>query len=193
MKQIPKPEDFSPEYSRLMERHVALMARDGAICVEERELHAQAASEPVASRHADRVSSLLAGVEYTAPVPIKDRLAELAAERRAIAEALREIAGQLKMERERTSRLIVAQFDGEHAALAADFFRHVAAAAAVHATYGEMRRGFHRAGVVPAGFTDFGIELFGDPGHRNGQVGVAMRAASRRGYLKQNEIPEAYR
>lgn len=193
MKSIPTLEDASPEYAGLQRRHGELMARAEIIASETRELHASIGTEQATSRHIDRVAALLTGVDYTPPLPIKDRLAALATEARAIDDAIRELSGHIALERQATSRLVVAGFETERQRMAAEFFTHIAAAAKVHAAYGEARRGFHRAGIDPAGFSDFGIELFGDAGHRNADVGVAMRAAVRRGYLKESQLPEAYR
>ncbi len=192
MKPIPKLEDVSSEYARLSALHTKLMARAAGIDREIHSLHAQIGTEQAANRHGDRVASLLAGVDYSAAPPIKDQLAALAAEKAAVDTAIQELAGQIRLEREGASRLVVKQFDKDRAALATEFFRHVAAAADAHARFGEMRRQFHRSGVNPAGFTDFGEEIFGDPGHRNGTVGIAMRGAVRRGYLKEKDVPEAY-
>lgn len=193
MKPIPKLEDVSTEYARLSGLHIDLMARAAAVDAEIRALHAELGSEQAANQHADRVVSLLAGMDYAAPPPIKDRIAALSKEKAAIDEALKELSGHIRVERESASRAIVKQFEPERVALAAEFFRAIASAAKAHAAYGELRRNFHRAGVDPAGLSDFGQEIFGDPGHRNGDVGIAMRAAVRRGYLKEREIPEAYR
>ncbi len=193
MKAIPSLSEVSPEYARLSGLHEKLMARATELNEQVRSLHAQIGSEQAANRHGDRVASLLAGVDYSAAPPIKDQLAALSAEKSATDTAIQELAGQIKLERERASRLAVKQFDEDQAAMAAEFFKQVAAAAKVHAGYGELRRQFHRAGVDPAGLRDFGEELFGDPGHRNGDVGIAMRAAVRRGYLKATDVPEAYR
>lgn len=193
MKPIPALEDVSAEYARLSGLHNDLMARSTANDTHVRELHAAIGAEQPGNSHADRVASLLAGVDHQAPPPIKDQLVELAKEKRAIDDALKELYGQLFVERKAASSLIVKRFSAEHAAMAAEFFKHIAAAARAHAEYGELRRAFHRAGVDPAGLHDFGQELFGDPGHRNGEVGIAMRVAARSGYLKTGEIPEAYK
>lgn len=193
MKPIPTLESTSTEYSRLMSLHASLMKRDAEISEQRRALHAEAGKEQPANRHTDRVASLLTGVDYSPPMPIKDKLAELHAEQRAITEALRELSDQIKLERGRASRVVVGQFDAEHRELAVEFFKGIAAAAAAHAKYGELLRNFYRAGVDPGGFLDFGEELFGEPCHRNSEVGIAMRAAVRRGYLSEKQTPEAYR
>lgn len=193
MKSIPTLEEASPEYAGLQRRHGELMARAEAISSETRELHASIGTEQATSRHTDRVAALLTGVDYTPPLPIKDRLAALATEARAIDDAIRQLAGHIALERQAASRLVVGGYETERLRMAVEFFTHIAAAAQVHAAYGEARRGFHMAGIDPAGFSDFGIELFGDPGHRNGDVGIAMRAAARKGYLTEKQIPEAYR
>jgi hypothetical protein len=193
MKPIPSLESVSAEYARLSALHAKLMARAADLDREIHSLHAQIGTEQAANRHGDRVASLLAGVDYSAAPPIKDQLAALAAEKAATDTAIRELAGQIALERQQASRLVVDRFIGEQAALATEFFKHIAAAAKAHAEFGEVRRQFHRAGVNPAGLHDFGEELFGDPGHRNGDVGIAMRAAVRRGYLKEADVPGAYK
>ena len=190
---VPKLEEVSPEYKRLTNRHAELVARGAEIDAEVRTLYAAMGSEQATDRHTDRVAALISGVDYSPPVLIKDQLAQLAAERRAIDAAVKELHGPIALERQRASRAIVAGFEAERRALAAEFFEHVAAAAKAHAAYGEMRRAFYRAEVDPAGFSDFGIDLFGDPGHRNGPTGIAMRVAARKGYLTEARIPEAYR
>jgi hypothetical protein len=193
MKIIPKLEEASAEYARLSDQHNELMARASAISEEIRVLHAAVGTEHATTRHADRVAALVSGIDYSAPPPISDQIAALSAEGRVVDEAIRTLSGHIALERQAASRTIVGGFESERLALASEFFEHIAAAAKVHASYGAQRLKFHRAGVDPAGFTGFGIEMFGDPGHRNGQVGVAMRTAVRHGYLKEAQIPEAYR
>jgi hypothetical protein len=190
---VPKIEEASAEFARLMARHNELMARGAEIDSSIRALHAAMGTEQAADRHTDRVSALLSGVDYRPPAPIKDQIAELTAERRAVDTAIGELAGSIALERARASRDVVAQFEDQRLALAAEFFTHVAAAAKVHAQFGAMRRALHRAEVSPSTFIDFGADLFGEPGHRNGDVGIALRLASRKGYLKEGQIPEAYR
>jgi hypothetical protein len=190
---VPKLEDASAEFARLMARHHELMARGAEIDSSIRALHVAMGTEQAADRHTDRVSALLSGVDYRPPAPIKDQIAELTAERRAIDTAIRELAGSIALERDRASRDVVAKFEDQRLAMATEFFTHIAAAAKVHAQFGDMRRAFHRAEVSPASFIDFGAELFGDPGHRNGDVGIALRLAARKGYLPDAQIPEAFR
>lgn len=178
--------------------HHELMAKAAALDTEIAALHAQAGTVSVevstgivtGTGHGDRVAALLAGVDYQPPANIRDQIADKAAERRAIDEALRGLAGNIAVECQKASRLVVGQFDAETKDMAREFFKHIASAAAIHAKFGELRRQFHRAGVDPAGMHNFGGDVFGEPGHRNGDVGIAMRAASRRGYLKESEIPE---
>lgn len=190
IKPIPKPEDVSSEYARLTSLHAKLMARGALIDAEIATLHAQMGAEPAANERATRVESLLAGVDFTPALPIRERLSALASERADIDAAVRELSGQITLERERTSRKIVETFEAERAAMAKRFFKAVAEAAAVHAEYDEQVIRFHRAGVSPAGFTDFGREVFDQAGYRNSSVGIALRDAVRRGYLKPSELPE---
>lgn len=193
MKEIPSLESASQELVRLNALHESLMAQGAALDEQMRSLHAQLGTEQAADRHGDRVAALLAGIQHQPPAPVRDQIAAVAKEQQAVGDAIRELSGKIRIERERASRLIVVQFADEWNALATEFFRHVAAAADAHARFGEIRRQFHRAGVDPAGFMDFGADIFGDPGHRNGNIGIALRAAVRRGNLKERELPEAFK
>lgn len=190
VKPIPKPGDVSSEYARLISLHAKLMQRGAAIDAEIATLHAQMGAEPATNERATRVESLLAGVDFTPAPPIRERLSALSSERADIDAAVRELSGQITLERERASRKIVETFEAERTAMAKRFFKAVAEAAAVHAEYEERVILFHRAGVSPAGFTDFGREVFDQAGYRNSSVGIALRDAVRRGYLKPSELPE---
>src|SRR4051812_18753173 len=110
---IPKLEDVSAEYASLAKRHAALMLQAAAIDADVRELQAAIGAEQATDRHAERVASLLAGVDYSAPAPIKERLAGLSAESRAVGSAVSDLSGSLTIERQRASRMVVEQFQGE--------------------------------------------------------------------------------
>jgi len=192
MKPVPTLEDVSPEYSRLMTQHHALMAKADALDAEILALHAAAGEIRINSSHGARVDALLRGVNYQPPSSVQDEIADKAAERRAVDSAIRDLSGQIKVERVHASRLVTAQFADEHRELARQFFTLIAAATEVHAKFGELRLHLARAGIDNQLF-DFGEELCGAPSHRNGRAGLALREAVKRSYLKANEVPEAFR
>ena len=86
----------------------------------------------------------------------------------------------------------MAEFSGEQRALATEFYGHVLAAVRVHAKFGEIRQRIDRAGVEPAGLHDFGRDLMGHALSRFDHAGSALRDATRRGYIKVEDVPEAY-
>lgn len=187
---IPSLESVSSEYARLTKLHAELMERAAKNEAASAELHAKMGHENAQSQHAGRVTSLLSGVDFVIPAPMRDQLAALSAERTAIADAIKELAGQIGLERERASRVVVEQFKAEHAGLARRFFKAIADAARVHAEFEDMRIAFQRAGVHSTSFIDFGADLFDRAGYRNNDVAIAMRAAVRRGYLDNKDLPD---
>jgi hypothetical protein len=190
MKPIPTLESVSTEYVRLTGLHNKLMARGTEIESEIAKLHAEMGREAVPNQQSTRVASLLSGIDFTPPAPVREQLASLSNEQTAVNTALRELAGQIGLERERASRVVVEQFKAEHTELASRFFKAIAEAATIHAEFEDTRIALQRAGVQSTSFIDFGADIFEKAGYRNSDVGIVLRAAVRSGYLKQSELPE---
>lgn len=188
---IPSLESVSPEYAVLSKRYADLNARLLELDAESRDIHRAIAAEQLRNDRGDRIAALAAGLAYQPPLSVRDRRAAIEAERRDISDAIHLLASELAEARRKASRIVVEQFAGEHRRLAREFFGHLAAAVDVHAKVGATRQAFVRAGVDPAGFTDFAAELFGSPSDRSSDVAMLFSDAKRRGLI--NEIPKVFK
>lgn len=192
-KPVPAPEDVSAELRTLQARHAALIAEQAAIETEQRDIVREQASVRLEDDRKTQVDALIRGSAYQPPADVRDRIAALAKRRELVRDALHELSCLIREERLRASSLVVAEFRGEQQALAKDFFKHLAAAAAVHAKLGAMRQRIEIAGFDSGGLHDFGRDLLGIPGKRADHAGFALRDGIRRGYIAAADVPEAHR
>lgn len=191
-KPVPAPEDVSDELRSLLTRHDALVAEMRANDEEARAIYREQADERREDDRKTQVDSLIRGTAYEPPADVRDRLSKLARRRALINDALHELTQLINAERLAASRKVVDEFQPEQRSLATEFYRHLAAAVAVHAKFGEMRQRIERAGVNSASLHDFGKEIVGSPARRDDHAGYAFRDGVRRGYIGKADVPAGY-
>ncbi|MBO3760030.1 hypothetical protein [Ciceribacter sp. L1K22] len=194
MKKVPLPGDASAAFAALEKRQADLMAQRERKRRELSETHQKIAeSGPVTVQREDRIRALLQGVTAEPPADLRDTVSALAREVYDLDSAIEHIASDIRIERLKVSADVAADFKPEYSSMAREFFGHLAKAAEAHNKLGELHREFLRAGLEPAGLSDFGRDLFGSPMQRNSDVGISLRHAVRDGLLDKKDLPEVFR
>ncbi|CAH2409373.1 hypothetical protein [Mesorhizobium escarrei] len=191
-KPVPTPEDVSAELRTLYQRQNNMTAESKAIDEEQRALAREDASVRRDEDRKHQIDALIRGSSYEPPAATREKMASLAKRRDLLNEAQREIAELIRQERIKASQLVVAEFKPEQAALAKEFFQHLAKAIAVHSRFGKMKRRLECAGVDTGGLPDFGLSLLGHPNSRTDHAAYALRYGLRFNHIKKADVPEGY-
>lgn len=190
---VPFPEEQSPELAKLMARQLELNSRLDAINAEQRVLHSEASAQNPADARRERISAMIDGLRYETPSSVQEKMEKLAAERRDIGEAVRELSTLIDAERTKVCRDIASKFIGLYKDIAAEFYVGLLAVANAHTKIGELHRALRRRGVAPFSLVDIGDDFFGDPLDRNNDAWIALRRAAREGLIKDEDIQEQFR
>ncbi|RVD38552.1 hypothetical protein EN742_17440 [Mesorhizobium sp. M4A.F.Ca.ET.020.02.1.1] len=191
-KDVPSPEDLSANLRDMEARLEKLGAERVSVDEEQRAIAREDAAAKRETDKKEQIDALIRGSSYVPPAATRDKMAALAQRRILLDAAIEELSRQISQERIEASKLVVNEFQAEQQALAAEFFRHLAKAIAVHSRFGHMKQRLERAGVNTAGLRDFGDDLLGTPNSRSDHAAYHLRYGLRFGHLKSADAPEGY-